>query len=74
MRFGLFVMVFRCSMALSAIIKIVLITDMKNRLIDPVREWFSNLIIYSIFPSVLVIFISIIDRMDYTKKNLHRFQ
>jgi hypothetical protein len=74
MRFGFFVMIFRCSMALSAIVKIVLVMDMKNRLVGPVREWFSNLIVYSIFPPVLIILISIVDRMDYTKKNLHRFQ
>lgn len=74
MRFGFFVMVFRCSMALSAIVTIVLVTDMKNRLIGAVREWFSDLIIYSIFPPVLIILISIVDRIDYTKENSHRFQ
>lgn len=73
-RFGIFVLTFRCSMAFCAIIMILLAIDVKNRTISPIREWLSDVIVYSIFASLLVLFVSIVDIMDYTKKNLHMFK
>lgn len=74
LNFGIFTFVSKCVIALYAIAKIIIETNMVVELISPVREWLCDLIFYSVCASVLVLTVSVIDLMDYTKKNSRRFR
>lgn len=73
-RFGIFVTAFRCLLAFTAIVKIILAMYVKNRLISPIREWLSDVIFYSIFTPLLVLSVTVVESMDYTKKNVRSFK
>lgn len=74
-RFGIFVTAFRCLMAFSGIIEIVSTMNVKSRLIGPAQELLSDVIFYSIFTSVFVLAVSVVELMDYiTEKNIRTFK
>ncbi|CAI6360438.1 unnamed protein product [Macrosiphum euphorbiae] len=72
--FGTIVTVFRYLLAFVTIVQSLLVIDMKNHLISPLRDWLSNLIFYSIFASLFVISVTAISSADYAEKNIHRFK
>lgn len=73
-RFGIFVALLRCTMAVIVIIKTVPAIVMINRLISPIRDWMSDVALYSIFASLLVLLITVVDSTDYMEKNIDQFR